>query len=148
MPDFLSTEILTALFQVIMIDLVLAGDNALIIGLVARNLPKDRQRKVIFWGTFGAIATRAVMAIVVVWILNLPGFMLAGGVALVWIARKLLTPDPDAAANHAAKAPAKLVAGPLTRWFSAPCSSGVSSLRAIHTKARPPASMKPGTSRI
>ena len=84
---------------------MLAGDNALIIGLVARNLPRQTQRKVIFWGTFGAIAARALMAIVVVYILHLPGFMLAGAIALVWIARKLLTPDP-AAGNHAAAVPA------------------------------------------
>ena len=89
-PDFLSAGFLSALFAIVLIDLVLAGDNALIIGLVARNLPKNTQRKVIFWGTFGAIAVRAVMAILVVYILDLPGFMLAGGLALVWIARKLL----------------------------------------------------------
>ena len=95
--EFLSAGFLSALFAIVLIDLVLAGDNALIIGLVARNLPKSTQRKVIFWGTFGAIAVRAVMAILVVYILDLPGFMLAGGLALVWIARKLLTPEEKAA---------------------------------------------------
>ena len=58
--NFLSAGFLSALFAIVLIDLVLAGDNALIIGLVARNLPKNTQRKVIFWGTFGAIAVRAV----------------------------------------------------------------------------------------
>ena len=61
--EFFSAAFLSALFAIVLIDLVLAGDNALIIGLVARNLPQDQQRKVIFWGTFGAIATRALMAI-------------------------------------------------------------------------------------
>ena len=75
--EFFSAAFLSALFAIVLIDLVLAGDNALIIGLVARNLPKDKQRKVIFWGTFGAIAIRAAMAILVVYVLNLPGFMLA-----------------------------------------------------------------------
>ena len=82
--DFLSGAFLSGLLAIVLIDLVLAGDNALIIGLVARNLPKDTQRKVILWGTFGAIAVRAVMAILVVYILNVPGFMLAGGLALRW----------------------------------------------------------------
>ena len=105
--EFFSAAFLSALLAIVLIDLVLAGDNALIIGLVARNLPKNQQRSVIFWGTFGAIAVRGAMAIVVVYILNVPGFMLAGGLALVWIARKLLTPAPEASAQHAAHAPAR-----------------------------------------
>ena len=129
--EFFSAAFLSALFAIVLIDLVLAGDNVLIIGLVARNLPKDRQRKVIFWGTFGAIATRAVMAIVVVWILNLPGFMLAGGIALVWIARKLLTPEPDAAAAHAAKAPAVSFAAALRTIVVADAVMGVDNVLAI-----------------
>ena len=129
--ELFSAPWLSALAAIVLIDLVLAGDNALILGLVARNLPKERQRKVIFWGTFGAIATRAVMAIVVVWILNLPGFMLAGGVALVWIARKLLTPDPDAAANHAAKAPAVSFAAALRTIVVADAVMGVDNVLAI-----------------
>ncbi len=54
MPDFLSTEILTALFQVIMIDLVLAGDNAIVIGLAAAGLPKDQRAKAILVGIIAA----------------------------------------------------------------------------------------------
>jgi YjbE family integral membrane protein len=96
-----SADSLSALLAIVLIDLVLAGDNALVIGLAARNLPRQAQRKVIFWGTFVAIAVRALMAILVVYILALPGFMLAGAIALVWIARKLLTPEPDAAGGHA-----------------------------------------------
>jgi YjbE family integral membrane protein len=101
-----SAASLSALLAIVLIDLVLAGDNALVIGLAARNLPRQAQRKVIFWGTFVAIAVRALMAILVVYILALPGFMLAGAIALVWIARKLLTPEPDAAGGHAAVVPA------------------------------------------
>lgn len=102
--EFLSSGFLSALLAIVLIDLVLAGDNALIIGLVARNLPKQTQRKVIFWGTFGAIAARALMAILVVYVLDLPGFMLAGAIALVWIAYKLLLPDAGQASSHAAAA--------------------------------------------
>jgi len=104
--QLLSAASLSALLAIVLIDLVLAGDNALVIGLAARNLPRQAQRKVIFWGTFVAIAVRALMAILVVYILALPGFMLAGAIALVWIARKLLTPDPDAAGSQAAVVPA------------------------------------------
>jgi YjbE family integral membrane protein len=129
--DFLSAGFVSALFAIVLIDLVLAGDNALIIGLVARNLPKNMQRKVIFWGTFGAIAVRAVMAILVVYILDLPGFMLAGGLALVWIARKLLTPEEDAAANHAIKAPATSFAGALRTIVVADAVMGVDNVLAI-----------------
>jgi YjbE family integral membrane protein len=100
-----SAASLSALLAIVLIDLVLAGDNALVIGLAARNLPRQAQRKVIFWGTFVAIAVRAFMAILVVYILALPGFMLAGAIALVWIARKLLTPEPDAASNQPAVVP-------------------------------------------
>jgi len=129
--EFFSAAFLSALFAIVLIDLVLAGDNALIIGLVARNLPKGQQRKVIFWGTFGAIAVRAAMAILVVYILNVPGFMLAGGIALVWIARKLLTPDPDAAAQHAAQAPAVSFAAALRTIVVADAIMGVDNVLAI-----------------
>jgi YjbE family integral membrane protein len=129
--DFLSAGFVSALFAIVLIDLVLAGDNALIIGLVARSLPKNTQRKVIFWGTFGAIAVRAVMAILVVYILDLPGFMLAGGLALVWIARKLLTPEEDAANNHAIKAPATSFAGALRTIVVADAVMGVDNVLAI-----------------
>ena len=112
--EFFSAAFFSALLAIVLIDLVLAGDNALIIGLVARNLPKDQQNKVIFWGTFGAIAIRAAMAMVVVYILAVPGFMLAGGLALVWIARKLLTPGSDMAVHEE-----KLANAPVTSLFSA-----------------------------
>jgi YjbE family integral membrane protein len=88
--ELLSPGFFSALMAIILIDLVLAGDNALVIGLVARNLPKRQQNRVIFWGALGAIVVRAIMAIGVVWLLKIPGFLLVGGLALVWIARKLL----------------------------------------------------------
>jgi YjbE family integral membrane protein len=128
--DFLSGAFLSSLLAIVLIDLVLAGDNALIIGLVARNLPRDTQRKVILWGTFGAIAVRAAMAILVVYILNVPGFMLAGGLALVWIARKLLTPDPEREAGHAA-APATTLAGAVRTVVIADAVMGIDNVLGI-----------------
>ena len=131
MPEFLSAAFLSALLAIVLIDLVLAGDNALIIGLVARNLPKDKQKQVIFWGTFGAIAVRALMALLVVYILDLPGFMLAGGLALIWIARKLLEPDEGAAEKHLAQAPATSFAGALRTIVIADAVMGVDNVLAI-----------------
>ena len=129
--EFFSAAFLSALLTIILIDLVLAGDNALIIGLVARNLPKNTQNKVIFWGTFGAIAIRATMAILVVYILAVPGFMLGGGLALVWIARKLLMPESNTEASHLAKAPAATFAAAVRTIVIADAVMGVDNVLAI-----------------
>ena len=80
----------SALLAIILIDLVLAGDNAIVIALAARNLPPDLQKKAVFWGTVGAIVVRSVMTVGVVWLLKIPGLMLVGGVGLLWIAYQLL----------------------------------------------------------
>lgn len=80
----------SALLAIILIDLVLAGDNAIVIALAARNLPPHLQRRAIAWGTVGAIAVRSVMTIGVVWLLKIPGLMLVGGLGLLWIAYRLL----------------------------------------------------------
>ncbi|HAB47030.1 MAG: TerC family protein [Betaproteobacteria bacterium] len=84
----------SALAAIILIDLVLAGDNAIVIALAARNLPAHLQRKAILWGTVGAIVVRSAMTLGVVWLLKIPGLMLVGGLGLLWIAYKLLT-DTD-----------------------------------------------------
>lgn len=89
----MSPDFFTALFAIVLIDLVLAGDNAIVIALAARNLPRDLQKKAIFWGTAGAIAVRTLMTLVVVWLLHFPGLMLVGGALLIPIALKLLTED-------------------------------------------------------
>ncbi|KJB88835.1 membrane protein [Paenibacillus sp. E194] len=91
--DFFTPEFWSALMAIVVIDLVLAGDNAIVIGLTARNLPKEQQKKVIFWGTFGAIALRSLLTLAVVWLLKIPGLLLAGGLLLVWIAYKLLVEE-------------------------------------------------------
>ena len=88
--ELLSAEFFSALLAIIVIDLVLAGDNAIVIALAARNLPADLRKKAIIWGTVGAIAVRTAMTLVVVWLLKVPGLMLLGGALLVWIAYKLL----------------------------------------------------------
>ena len=92
--EFLSAPWWSALLAIILIDLVLAGDNAIVIALAARSLPPALQKKAILWGTVGAIAVRSVMTVGVVWLLQIPGLMLVGGLGLLWIAFKLLV-DSD-----------------------------------------------------
>jgi len=94
--EFLSPAWFSALGAIVLIDLVLAGDNAIVIALAARRLPRQLQRKAIVWGTLGAVAVRSLMTLGVVWLLKIPGLMLVGGLALVWIAYRLLAPGDEA----------------------------------------------------
>ena len=88
-PELWSAAWFSALMSIVLIDLVLAGDNAIVIGLAARNVPAHLQRRVILWGTAGAIIVRALLTGVVVWLLKIPGFLLIGGLALIYIGWKL-----------------------------------------------------------
>lgn len=98
--EFMSTAWWSALLAIILIDLVLAGDNAIVIALAARNLPPHLQKKAVIWGTVGAITVRAVMTVGVVWLLKIPGLMLVGGIGLVWIAYKLLADNQGGEEDH------------------------------------------------
>ncbi len=98
--ELFSSQWLTALLAIILIDLVLAGDNAIVIALAARRLPPQLQKKAIIWGTVGAIAVRSVMTVGVVWLLKIPGLMLVGGLGLLYIAWKLLA-DQSSEDGHA-----------------------------------------------
>lgn len=89
--DWLSTGFFVSLLSIILIDLVLAGDNAIVIGMAARNLKKETQKQVILWGTVGAIIIRALATLVVVTLLKIPGLLLVGGILLLWISYKLLS---------------------------------------------------------
>jgi len=91
--EFLSAAWWSALLAIILIDLVLAGDNAIVIALAARNLPGHLKKKAILWGTVGAIVVRSAMTIGVVWLLKVPGLMGLGGAALLWIAYRLIAED-------------------------------------------------------
>ena len=93
----------SALASIIVIDLILAGDNAIVIGLAARNVAPRYQRRVIWWGTAGAIAVRALLTAIVVWLLAIPGFLLIGGLALVYIGWKLTRSSGDSGPAVAAK---------------------------------------------
>ncbi|MDF2679906.1 MAG: hypothetical protein K0R47_1096 [Brevibacillus sp.] len=88
-------EFWSALLAIVVIDLVLAGDNAIVIGMAARNLPANQQKKAIIWGTVGAIIIRALATLAVVWLLKIPGLLLVGGLILVWISLKLLVQEDN-----------------------------------------------------
>lgn len=88
--ELASMEFITALISIIFIDLVLAGDNALLIGMVAKNLPLKQQKRVIILGTVAAIIMRIIFTLLAVKLLAIDGLLLVGGVLLVYISLKLL----------------------------------------------------------
>ena len=89
MFELITSEHLTALFQVIMIDLVLAGDNAIVIGLAAAGLPEAQRRKAILIGIIAATVLRIVFALMTTFLLGIIGLLLAGGVLLLWVCWKM-----------------------------------------------------------
>lgn len=93
MLDVFSAQFWLALLNIIFIDLILAGDNAIVIALAARNLPKEQQKKAVIWGTVGAITIRIIATLLVVKLLDLPWLHLIGGLLLIWIAYKLLVQE-------------------------------------------------------
>lgn len=91
--DLFSVEFFSALLTIVFIDLILAGDNAIVIALASRNLPKNQQQKAVIWGTAGAVGIRIIATLLVVQLLNVPWLNLVGGLLLVWIAYKLLVQE-------------------------------------------------------
>src|SRR6476660_2441498 len=89
MIEFFTADALTALLQVILIDLVLAGDNAVVIGLAAAGLPAEQRRRAIIVGIVAATALRIVFAGVATQLLQVIGLLLAGGVLLLWVCWKM-----------------------------------------------------------
>ncbi|MBL0386453.1 TerC family protein [Tumebacillus sp. ITR2] len=83
------------LLKLILINIVLSGDNAVVIALACRNLPQELQKKAVFWGSFGAIGLRIVLTFLAVWLLEIPFVQIAGGLMLLFIAYKLLAGDED-----------------------------------------------------
>ena len=87
--DLLSASALIALAQVLMINVVLSGDNAVVIGMVAARVDARQRRKVILWGMGAAVVLRILLALVAVDLLNILGLSLAGGIILLWVAWRL-----------------------------------------------------------
>ena len=89
--ELITPEQLTILGQIIFIDLVLAGDNAIIIGMVASKFPSDQRKKIIFWGIGGAVILRIILTLLTAYLLQITGLRLLGGVLLLYIVYKLYT---------------------------------------------------------
>ena len=87
--ELITPEKLTILGQIIFIDLVLAGDNAIIIGMVASKFPLDQRRKIIFWGIGGAVLLRIILTLLTAYLLQITGRRLIGGILLLYIVYKL-----------------------------------------------------------
>ncbi len=97
---FDSPEFWVAVLQIIAIDIVLGGDNAVVIALACRQLPEEQRNRVIFWGVFGAIAIRVVLIFFALSLLAMPYLKIVGAVLLLWIGVKLLQPEPQGSAHE------------------------------------------------
>jgi YjbE family integral membrane protein len=95
MEQFMHAEFWLAVGQIIMIDILLGGDNAVVIALACRRLPPDLRRQGILWGTAGAIGLRVVLIFFALTLLAIPFLKIVGAILLVWIGVKLLVPDDD-----------------------------------------------------
>jgi len=89
LAELFTPEQITILTQIIFIDLVLAGDNAIIIGMVASKFPVDQRKKVIFWGIGGAVILRIILTLLTAYLLQITGLRLIGGLLLLYIVYKL-----------------------------------------------------------
>jgi len=89
LTELLTPEQITILTQIIFIDLVLAGDNAIIIGMVASKFPAEQRKKVIFWGIGGAVILRIILTLLTAFLLQITGLRLIGGLLLLYIVYKL-----------------------------------------------------------
>ena len=89
LAELLTPEQITILTQIIFIDLVLAGDNAIIIGMVASKFPAEQRKKVIFWGIGGAVILRIILTLLTAFLLQITGLRLIGGLLLLYIVYKL-----------------------------------------------------------
>jgi YjbE family integral membrane protein len=99
LSDFVTPEQITILTQIILIDLVLAGDNAIIIGMVASKFPLEQRKKIIFWGIGGAVVLRIILTLLTAYLLQITGLRLIGGLLLLYIVYKLYI-DVVKGSNH------------------------------------------------
>jgi YjbE family integral membrane protein len=93
----MTIEFLLLLAQIMMVNIVLSGDNAVVIAMAARSLPGRQQKTAILWGSGGAVVLRVILTVVAVILLKIPYLKLAGGLMLLWIAYKLLVGEDEAA---------------------------------------------------
>ncbi|MGE5386602.1 MAG: TerC family protein [Betaproteobacteria bacterium] len=95
LTDFLTWPFWVAVAQIVVIDIVLSGDNAVVIALACRNLAPEQRKKGILWGVAGAVSLRVVLTVFAALVMGLPWLKLAGGCLLLWIGVKLLIPEDE-----------------------------------------------------
>ena len=127
--DWFGAGFLWPLLTIIFIDLTLAGDNAIVIALAARNLPKEQQNKAVIWGTLGAVLIRIVATIIVTFLLDVPWLHLAGGLLLIWIAYKLLVQQQDDA--HSDIKPGSTLGAAIRTIIIADAAMGIDNVLAV-----------------
>ena len=125
--DLGTLQFWSGLITIVFIDLLLAGDNAIVIGLAARNLPREKQKQAIIWGTAGAVAVRILATIIVVWLLRIPFLLAVGGVLLLWIAYKLLVQEEE----HDSIKPAATLWGSIRTIIIADAAMGLDNVIAV-----------------
>ena len=132
---------LTALLQVILIDLVMSGDNAIIIGMAVAGLPKENRTKIIFWGVVGATVLRIGFALLTTELLQIIGLTLAGGLLLLWVAwrmyreLRLKSQHAESELGHAGKTP-KTVRQAMLQIIAADVSMSLDNVLAVAGAAR------------
>ena len=98
--ELFTAEKFTILTQIIFIDLVLAGDNAIIIGMVASKFPLEQRKKIIFWGISGAVILRVILTVMTAYLLQIQGLRLIGGILLLYIVYKLYVDVIKSSSSH------------------------------------------------
>ncbi len=144
--DFLTPEAVTAFFEILMIDIVLAGDNAIVVGALAAGLPADQRKKVIMIGVLAALVLRIVFALLVSKLLGIVGLVLAGGLLLLFVAWKMFRElrhnavnpgSPEVAGDeHSGLAPAKSFATAVWGVALADVSMSLDNVLAVAGAAR------------
>lgn len=105
MGVFVHMEHIILLFKILMINLVLSGDNAVVIAMASKNLPAKQRSQAIWWGAIGAVGLRCVLTFAAVILLGVPFIQAAGGLLLLWIAFKLLYENEDHGCQFASQFP-------------------------------------------
>ena len=134
-----SPATLAAFVQVLMIDIVLAGDNAIVVGALAAGLPADQRKKVILIGIIAALVLRIIFALVVSWLMGLIGLIFAGGLLLLWVAWKMwreLRHNDGAGNDVDSLRPAKSFAGAAWAVALADVSMSLDNVLAVAGAAR------------
>ena len=98
--DLFGAEQIVILGQIIFIDLILAGDNAIIIGMVASKFPLEQRKKIIFWGISGAVILRVILTVLTAYLLQIQGLRLIGGILLLYIVYKLYVDVIKSSSSH------------------------------------------------